>query len=138
MRVALPWPMRLRAAAAFVVWAALAAGALADEHVWTSRGPTDVAWVTDVAIVDGTAYAGTLNGVFRSVDGATTWQSSGLKGQWISQVVGRSGAEPVTDDYPGERPWPFTGGTVKRVVIDVSGQPFVDLAREAAAAFARQ
>src|SRR4249919_1818994 len=95
MRVALPWPMRLRAAAAFVVWAALAAGALAEEHVWTSRGPTDVAWVTDVAIVDGTAYAGTLNGVFRSVDGATTWQSSGLKGQWISQVVGRSGASAV-------------------------------------------
>ena len=53
-------------------------------------------------------------------------------------VVGRSGAEPVTDDYPGQRPWPFTGGTVKRVVIDVSGQAFVDLAKEAAAAFARQ
>ena len=53
-------------------------------------------------------------------------------------VVGRSGAEPVIDDYPGQRPWPFTGGTVKRVVIDVSGQAFVDLAKEAAAAFARQ
>ena len=68
MRVTLPWPMRLRAAAAFFLWAALAAGAFADEHVWTSRGPTDVAWVTDAAIADGTAYAGTLNGVFRSVD----------------------------------------------------------------------
>ncbi len=53
-------------------------------------------------------------------------------------VVGRSGAEPVTDGYPGQRPWPFTGGTVKRVIIDVSGTPFVDLAREAAAAYARQ
>jgi len=95
MRVTLPWPMRLRAAAAFVVWAALATGALADEHVWTSRGPTDVAWVTDVAIADGTAYAGTFNGVFRSVDGASTWQSSGLKGLWISQVLGRSGASAV-------------------------------------------
>ena len=30
-------------------------------------------------------------------------------------VVGRSGAEPVTDDYVGEAPWPFVGGTVKRV-----------------------
>jgi len=95
MRVTLPWPMRLRAAAAFVVWAALATGAFADEHVWTSRGPTDVAWVTDVAIADGTAYAGTFNGVFRSVDGASTWQSSGLKGLWISQVLGRSGASAV-------------------------------------------
>ena len=53
-------------------------------------------------------------------------------------VFGRSGAEPVTDDYPGERPWPFTGGTIKRVVIDVSGDAFIDLAKEAAAAFARQ
>jgi hypothetical protein len=53
-------------------------------------------------------------------------------------VVGRSGAEPVADGYPGERPWAFTGGTVKRILIDVSGEAFIDLAREAAAAFARQ
>jgi arylsulfatase len=53
-------------------------------------------------------------------------------------VIGRSGAEPVADDYVGERPWAFTGGTIHRVVIDVSGEPFVDLAKEAAAAFARQ
>jgi arylsulfatase A-like enzyme len=53
-------------------------------------------------------------------------------------VVGRSGAEPVADDYPGDAPWAFVGGTIKRVFIDVSGEPFVDLAREARAAFARQ
>jgi arylsulfatase A-like enzyme len=53
-------------------------------------------------------------------------------------VFGRSGAEPVTDDYPGERPWSFTGGAIKRVIIDVSGDAFIDLAKEAAAAFARQ
>ena len=53
-------------------------------------------------------------------------------------VFGRSGAEPVTDDYPGERPWSFTGGTIKKVIIDVSGDAFIDLAKEAAAAFARQ
>jgi arylsulfatase len=53
-------------------------------------------------------------------------------------VVGRSGAEPVSDDYAGEAPWPFVGGTIKRVVIDVSGEAFVDLATEARAAFARQ
>jgi arylsulfatase len=52
-------------------------------------------------------------------------------------VVGRSGAEPVAD-YTGDRPWAFVGGTIKRVVIDVSGEPFVDLAREARAAFALQ
>ena len=53
-------------------------------------------------------------------------------------VVGRSGLEPATDDYNGQRPWPVTGGTIKRVMIDVSGTPFVDLAAEARAAFARQ
>jgi arylsulfatase len=53
-------------------------------------------------------------------------------------VVGRSGAEPVTDSYSGARPWPFAGGTIERVLIDVSGEAFVDVAREAAAAFARQ
>jgi arylsulfatase A-like enzyme len=53
-------------------------------------------------------------------------------------VLGRSGSEPVSDDYPGERPWSFTGGRIERVVIDVSGDAFIDLAKEAAAAFARQ
>jgi hypothetical protein len=53
-------------------------------------------------------------------------------------VVGRSGAEPVSDDYTGEAPWPFVGGTIKRVFVDVSGEAFVDLATEARAAFARQ
>jgi arylsulfatase A-like enzyme len=53
-------------------------------------------------------------------------------------VVGRSGAEPVADDYPGAAPWAFLGGTIKRVLIDVSGEPFVDLAKEARAAFAHQ
>jgi arylsulfatase len=53
-------------------------------------------------------------------------------------IVGRSGAEPVTDDFAGERPWSFIGGTIDRVFIDVSGEAFVDLAREAQAAFAHQ
>jgi hypothetical protein len=37
----------------------------------------------------------------------------------------------VTDDYPGEMPWRFTGGTIKRVAVDVSGEPYIDLEREA-------
>jgi arylsulfatase len=52
--------------------------------------------------------------------------------------VGRDSGEPVTDDYPGEPPWSFTGGTIHRVVVDVSGEPFVDLEREAAAMVARE
>jgi arylsulfatase A-like enzyme len=52
-------------------------------------------------------------------------------------VVGRSGAEAV-GEYAGEAPWAFVGGTIKRVFVDVSGEPFVDLATEAKVAFARQ
>jgi arylsulfatase len=52
-------------------------------------------------------------------------------------AVGRDGGEPVTDDYPGESPWAFVGGTIHKVLVDVSGDPFVDLAEEARMAFAR-
>jgi arylsulfatase A-like enzyme len=52
--------------------------------------------------------------------------------------VGRDSSDPVTQDYPGEAPWPFTGGTIKRVVVDVSGDPYVDLEREAVAMLSRE
>jgi arylsulfatase A-like enzyme len=52
--------------------------------------------------------------------------------------VGRDSGEPITDDYPGDAPWRFTGGTIKRVAVDVSGEPFVDLEREAQAMLARE
>lgn len=50
----------------------------------------------------------------------------------------RDGGAAVTDDYPGERPHRFTGGTVKRIAIDVSGQPYLDLERQAEAMLARE
>jgi arylsulfatase len=46
--------------------------------------------------------------------------------------------EAVTDDYPGSAPWPFTGGVVHRVAVDVSGDPYVDLEREAVAMMSRE
>jgi arylsulfatase len=52
--------------------------------------------------------------------------------------VGRDSGAPVTDDYPGETPHRFTGGTIKRVAVDVSGEPYVDLEREAVAMLARE
>jgi arylsulfatase len=52
--------------------------------------------------------------------------------------IGRDGGAAVTDDYPGERPYRFTGGTIKRVAVDVSGEPYVDLARQAEAMLARE
>jgi len=53
-------------------------------------------------------------------------------------AVGRDVGDPVTDDYPGERPYGFIGGTLKRVAVDVSGEPYVDLEREAAALLMRE
>jgi arylsulfatase len=52
-------------------------------------------------------------------------------------TVGRSRSR-ITDEFPGERPWAFTGGQVKAVAVDVSGEPYVDLEREAAAMIARE
>jgi hypothetical protein len=52
--------------------------------------------------------------------------------------VGRDSGAAVTDDYPGDRPWRFTGGTIKRLAVDVSGEPYVDLARAAEAMLARE
>jgi arylsulfatase len=52
--------------------------------------------------------------------------------------VGLDSREPVTDDYPGEAPWAFTGGTIKHVAVDVSGEHYVDLEREAVAMLARE
>ncbi len=52
--------------------------------------------------------------------------------------VGRDSSEPVTDNYPTNGGAPFTGGRIDRVAIDVSGEPYVDLEREAAAMLARE
>jgi arylsulfatase len=45
--------------------------------------------------------------------------------------IGRDGGAPVTADYPGTRPWAFTGGTIEQVIVDVSGEPYIDLEKEA-------
>ncbi|RVW00424.1 arylsulfatase [Rhodococcus spongiicola] len=60
----------------------------------------------------------------------------GLAGAGLT--VGRGGADAVTDDYSGDAPWTFTGGKLKRVVVDVSGEPYVDLEREAVAMLSRE
>jgi arylsulfatase len=47
----------------------------------------------------------------------------------------------VLDDvgfYPGAAPRRFTGGTIRLVAVDVSGEPYMDLEREAAMMLARE
>lgn len=57
----------------------------------------------------------------------------GLAGGAIE--VGRNGGQPVCGDF--HAPFPFTGGAIAKVVVDVSGTPYVDRERELAAAFER-
>ncbi|HEX2950389.1 MAG TPA: arylsulfatase [Armatimonadota bacterium] len=45
--------------------------------------------------------------------------------------IGHSGGSTVTADYTS--PFPFTGGTINRVVVDVSGELYLNLEREAEA-----
>jgi arylsulfatase A-like enzyme len=52
--------------------------------------------------------------------------------------VGRDAGAGVTEDYPGKQPWRFTGGTIRRVAVDVSGEPYIDLEREAQAMLMRE
>lgn len=50
--------------------------------------------------------------------------------------VGRDGADSVSDEYEG--PFSFTGGRVNAVTVNVSGEPYPDVEREAQAMFSRQ
>jgi hypothetical protein len=50
-----------------------------------------------------------------------------------SRCVSRDRGEPVTDNHPGADSHTFTGNRLKRVVVDVSGDPYIDLEREAQA-----
>ena len=52
--------------------------------------------------------------------------------------VGRDPAEPVTADYSGSSPYAFTGGSISRAIVDVSGEQYVDLELEALAMMKRE
>jgi arylsulfatase len=56
-----------------------------------------------------------------------------LAGDGLS--VGRDSASPVSPDY--EAPFAFTGGAIDRVVVDVSGDHYVDHEKEILAYLAR-
>ena len=45
--------------------------------------------------------------------------------------IGRDGGAPVTEDYPFERPWAVVGATIESVIVDVSGEAYLDLEKEA-------
>jgi hypothetical protein len=77
----------------------------AQENVWVPLGPF-AGRINDLAIGDTVAYAGTLNGVFRSHDRGETWQQSGLAGLRVDQVEARPGSPVVLAvGYPSSDFW---------------------------------
>jgi arylsulfatase len=58
----------------------------------------------------------------------------GLGGEGLN--AGRDGGEPVSREY--KAPFAFTGGTLKRVIVDVSGEQFVDIEKEAVGMMVRE
>jgi arylsulfatase len=57
----------------------------------------------------------------------------GLAGGGVA--VGRNPGQAISNSY--RAPFPFTGGTIAKVVVDTSGTPYVDVERELAQAFAK-
>jgi arylsulfatase len=50
--------------------------------------------------------------------------------------VGRDSASPVTPDYADRGTFPFTGGTIDKVIVDVSGDRYIDHEAQVRAWFA--
>ena len=46
-------------------------------------------------------------------------------------AIGHDVGDQPTQGFPGEQLFPLTSSTIKRVVIDVSSEPYIDLEREA-------
>jgi hypothetical protein len=108
-------------------------------------------WVSD----EPGAFRGAIRITGGEVPGLGTRWMRGY-GRWVQEIlvwakapflfslageglcVGRDSAEPVTGDYPGAHPHTFTGGTIRRVAVDVSGDPYLNLEREAQAMLARE
>ncbi len=94
---------------------------------------------------DGEDPPGVANGTLSLWHGETKVGESRIKtqpGKFMiageGLCVGRDGGSGVTTDYPGTEPWRFTGGTIRRVAVDVSGDPYIDLEREAVAMLMRE
>jgi arylsulfatase len=69
-----------------------------------------------------------------SMPGVRTHPASfGLSGGGVA--VGRNTGQAVSSSY--KAPYPFTGGAIAKVVVDISGTPYLDVERELAQAFSK-
>jgi arylsulfatase len=98
---------------------------LGAEFTKTYEDPPRVANGTLKLYINNEAVA---EGALRTQPGKFTLSGEGL-------VVGRDSADAVSEEY--KPPFEFTGGTIKHVTINVSGEHFVDLELEALAMMKR-
>jgi arylsulfatase A-like enzyme len=73
----------------------------------------------------------------KKIGGGRIKTQPGKFGLGSGLLVGRDEGEGVTEDYPGGRPWRFTG-RLRQVTVDVSGAPYRHLEKEAEAMMARE
>jgi arylsulfatase len=55
-----------------------------------------------------------------------------------SLYVGRHSGEPLSGDYPGDPPYAFSGGTLRQVTVDVSGESITEFEHHAGMLFKHQ
>ena len=55
-----------------------------------------------------------------------------------ASTSGATRASPSPTTTPARSPFAFTGGTIKEAIVDVSGEPYVDLELEALAMMKRE
>ena len=99
--------------------------------VATEDMPTGESLILSAAFdKDGEDPPGIATGIFRSSTASAKVGEGRIKTQpgkfsiaGEGLCVGRDSGEPVTGDYPGDDPMRFTGGTINRVAVDVSGDP---------------
>ena len=95
-------------------------------------------------VKDGDGYAGRLHGdpvaVPRREEGRRGTDQDPARDVRPDRVRADRRAQPPRDHLrlPGRAALAFTGGTIHFGAVDVSGEPYVDLEREAAAMIARE
>ncbi|ORB59417.1 arylsulfatase [Mycobacteroides saopaulense] len=105
----------------------LGAHVLGARFVKTGTAPGSHPPVGDVTLFVDEDAVGSLGGV--QIHPGTF----GLAGAGLS--VGRNSGSAVSSQY--KAPYAFTGGTIAQVVVDISGEPYEDLEKKLAIAFAK-
>ncbi len=101
--------------------------AYGEQPAWTSQGPDDVGFVTDMATGDGVVYAATAGGVYRSTASGQGWELAGLRTETVWAIVARPGS-PVYAVVEGGGLFVSRdrGDSWDRILASGAGMPAID------------